>query len=130
MMRAKKGETMNEVMVGELREYPEGGHRVLRVDDFELGIFRQGERLVAYENRCPHDGGPVCQGKVIPRVEEEIAPDQTSRGLRFSSSKRNIVCPWHGWEFDLRAGHHPAGARFALRKAKLEVADGHIYVVV
>ena len=130
MMRAKKGETMNEVMVGELREYPEGGHRVLRVDDFELGIFRQGERLVAYENRCPHDGGPVCQGKVIPRVEEEIAPDQTSRGLRFSSSKRNIVCPWHGWEFDLRTGHHPAGPRFALRKAKLEVADGHIYVVV
>ena len=25
---------------------------------------------------------------------------------------------------------HPAGERFALRKAKLEIADGQIYVVV
>ena len=94
---------MNEIMVGEFSEFAEGGYRVLRVDTFEFGIFRQGDRLVAYENHCPRDGGPVCQGKVIPRVEEEIAADQTSRGLRFSN-KRNIVCPWHGWEFDCRTG--------------------------
>ena len=91
---------MNEIMVGELSEFAEGGYRVLRVDTFEFGVFRQGDRVVAYENYCPHDGGPVCQGKVIPRVEEELGPDQTSRGLRFSD-KRNIVCPWHGWEFDI-----------------------------
>ena len=130
MMRAKKGETMNEVMVGELREYPEGGHRVLRVDDFELGIFRQGERLVAYENRCPHDGGPVCQGKVIPRVEEEIAPDQTSRGLRFSSSKRNIVCPWHGWEFDLDTGRHCGDPKYRLRPIDVRVREDRVYVTL
>ena len=94
---------MNEIMVGELSEFAEGGYRVLRVDTFEFGVFRQGDRVVAYENYCPHDGGPVCQGKVIPRVEEELGPDQTSRGLRFSD-KRNIVCPWHGWEFDMRNG--------------------------
>ena len=58
---------MNEVMVGELSEFAEGGYRVLRVDSFEFGVFRQGDRVVAYENYCPHDGGPVCQGKVIPR---------------------------------------------------------------
>ena len=69
--------------MGELSEFAEGGYRVLRVDTFEFGVFRQGDRVVAYENYCPHDGGPVCQGKVIPRVEEELGPDQTSRGLRF-----------------------------------------------
>ena len=90
--RTARGETMNEIMVGELSDFVEGGYRVLRVDSFEFGIFRQGDRLLAYENQCPHDGGPVCQGKVIPRVEEELAPDQTSRGLRFAKS-RNIVCP-------------------------------------
>ena len=62
---------MNEIMVGELREFKEGDYRVLKVEDFEFGIYRQGDRLFAYENHCPHDGGPVCQGKVIPRVEEE-----------------------------------------------------------
>src|SRR3982074_3346961 len=91
---------MNEIMVGELSEFAEGGYRVLRVDTFEFGVFRQGDRVVAYENHCPHDGGPVCQGKVIPRVEEELGPDQTSPGRRGNSTSspgataatRNIAC--------------------------------------
>src|SRR6201987_4340570 len=107
---------MNEVMVGELEEFAEGGYRVLRVDSFGFGIFRQGDRLLAYENHCPHDGGPVCQGKVIPRVEEELAADQTSRGLRFSK-KHNIVCPWHGWEFDIAAIQDIAYGRSLFRCA-------------
>ena len=73
---------MNEVMVGELREFSEGGYRVLRVEDFEFGIFRHGERLVAYENRCPHDGGPVCQGKVIPRASRRSSrPTRPAAGF-------------------------------------------------
>jgi nitrite reductase/ring-hydroxylating ferredoxin subunit len=50
--------------------------------------------------------------------------------LQHDPKSKNIVCPWHGWEFDLRTGRHPGGERFALRRAKLEIADGHIYVVV
>jgi hypothetical protein len=42
----------------------------------------------------PPGGGPVCQGKVIPRVEEELARSNR-RSLRFIKSN-NIVCPWHG----------------------------------
>src|SRR2546423_1263925 len=118
---------MNEVMVGELSEFAEGGYRVLRVDSFEFGIFRQGDGLVAYENHCPHDGGPVCQGKVIPRVEEELAPDQTSRGLRFSN-KRNIVCPWHGWEFDIDTGRHCGDPKYRLRPLDVKVRDNPISV--
>ena len=115
---------MNEIMVGELSEFADGGYRVLRVDAFEFGVFRQGDRLVAYENYCPHDGGPVCQGKVIPRVEEELAPDQTSRGLRFSG-KKNIVCPWHGWEFDIKTGQSwCAPDKFGARQYVVEVAPG------
>src|SRR5260370_9932017 len=117
------GETMNEIMVGEFRDFTEGGYRVLRVDEFEFGIFRQGDRLLAYENHCPHDGGPVCQGKVIPRVEEELAPARTSRGLRFSN-RRNIVCPWHGWQFDIESARHCGDPTSPLRPFNLPV-HGH-----
>ena len=120
---------MNEIMVGELSEFAEGGYRVLRVDTFEFGVFRQGDRVVAYENYCPHDGGPVCQGKVIPRVEEELGPDQTSRGLRFSD-KRNIVCPWHGWEFDIESGRHCGDPKYRLRPVDVRVRDNRVYVSV
>jgi nitrite reductase/ring-hydroxylating ferredoxin subunit len=118
---------MTEVLVGELSEFAEGGHRVLRVDRLEVGIFRQAGRLFAYENRCPHDGGPVCQGKVIPRVEEQLGPDQTSRGLRFSS-KRNIVCPWHGWEFDIESGRHCGDPKQRLRPVGIRVREDRVYL--
>ena len=116
-------------MIGELKEFADGDYRVLRVDDFEFGVFRQGGRVVAYENYCPHDGGPVCQGKVIPRVEEELAPDKTSRGLRFSKS-RNVVCPWHGWEFDIETGRHCGDGRWRLRPVEIQVRDDRIYVTL
>ena len=113
--------------MGELSEFAEGGYRVLRVDTFEFGVFRQGDRVVAYENYCPHDGGPVCQGKVIPRVEEELGPDQSSRGLRFSD-KRNIVCPWHGWEFELLTGKALFANRPRLRLFPVKIEDGQVFV--
>ena len=124
------GETMNEIMVGELRDFAEGDYRVLRVEDFRSSeIFRKGDRLLAYENHCPHDGGPVCQGKVIPRVEEELAPDQTSRGLRFSS-RHNIVCPWHGWEFDIETGRHCGDPKYRLRPVNVRVHNDRVYVTL
>jgi len=116
-------------LVGELSEFADGGYRVLRVDAFEFGVFRQGDRLVAYENFCPHDGGPVCQGKVIPRVEEELAPDQTSRGLKFSA-QQNIVCPWHGWEFDVATGRHRGDPKYRLRPIDVKVRDNRVYVAL
>ena len=73
-------------------ELADGDYRIVAVGDLEVGIFRLGERLVAYENRCPHYGGPVCQAELFNGVEEIIMPDQTSRGLRFTKD-RHVVCP-------------------------------------
>jgi nitrite reductase/ring-hydroxylating ferredoxin subunit len=120
---------MTEIMVGALRDFTDGDYRIFRVEEFEFGIFRRGDRLLAYENRCPHDGGPVCQGKVIPRVEEALAPDQTSRGLRFSA-RHNIVCPWHGWEFDIETGRHCGDPKYRLRPVSVRVQNDHVFVAL
>ena len=80
---------MTEILVGTSSELADGDYRIVAVGELEVGIFRLGERVVAYENRCPHYGGPVCQGRLFNRVEEIIMPDQTSRGLRFTRS-----CTW------------------------------------
>ena len=89
---------MTEIMVGACGDLADGDHRIVAVGELEVGIFRLGDRFVAYENRCPHHGGPVCQGRLFNRVEEIIMPDQTSRGLRFGKD-RHVVCPWHGYAF-------------------------------
>jgi nitrite reductase (NADH) small subunit len=120
---------MDEVAVGALEDWADGDHRIFSIDELEVGIFRIGEKVVAYENNCPHAGGPVCQGKIFNRVEEALTPDKKSAGVKFSD-RRQIVCPWHGYEFDVETGCHPGNARMKLRRVKVDVREGHIYVRV
>ena len=120
---------MSEIMVGASSDFADGDYRVLDLGALEIGIFRQGDRFVAYENKCPHYGGPVCQGKIFNRVEEVIAPDQTSRGLRFAG-ERHIVCPWHGYEFNIDTGRHPGDPRVRLKPVPVSVCDDRLYVRV
>lgn len=49
----------------------------------ELAIFNLRDRFVTIENTCPHKGGPLCEGIV---------------------SGTSVVCPLHGWRFDLDSG--------------------------
>ncbi len=120
---------MTEIPVARLADVPDGDYRVYALDAVEVGIFRQGDKVIAYENVCPHAGGPVCQGKIFHQVEEIITPDKKSAGLRFGK-QRNIVCPWHGYEFNLETGCHPGDASVRLTRVPVAVRDGQIYVNV
>jgi nitrite reductase/ring-hydroxylating ferredoxin subunit len=42
----------------------------------------------------------------------------------------NVVCPWHGYEFDIRTGRHPGNAKVGLRPMKVRVADGDVILTV
>ena len=43
---------------------------VVEVDGTAVGVFCLDGKFTAFENVCPHMGGPVCQGKIIARVQE------------------------------------------------------------
>src|SRR5262245_58236514 len=98
---------MADVRVCDVGEVTDQDRIVVKVQDVEVGIFRLGDEFFAYENRCPHLDGPVCQGKILPLALEAVAEDRTSTGRVFSKTKFNIICPWHGFEFDIRTGVHP-----------------------
>jgi nitrite reductase/ring-hydroxylating ferredoxin subunit len=121
---------MKSFVVARVGEIAEGERRVISCDGAEIGIFNIGGELVAWYNQCAHRGGPVCQGRIFHRVREPVDANGETRILQHDPDVKNIVCPWHGWEFDLRTGRHPGSDRFALRPAKLEIADGHVRVVV
>jgi len=42
----------------------------------------------------------------------------------------NIICPWHGFEFDIRTGVHPTDKRVRLRRIPVRVTDGAVYVTM
>jgi nitrite reductase (NADH) small subunit len=119
---------MREVNIGAAADFADPGRKIIGFEGFEVGVFRLDGEFFAYLNLCPHMGGPACQGKMIAKVEEIIAEDRTSKGMAFSKTRMHVVCPWHGYEFDIRTGVHPGNARARLRKINVAVADGEVII--
>ena len=115
------------VVVALSEDVPDGGRIVVDVNGIEIGIFRIHGALRAYANSCPHVGGPVCQGLLIHRVVERLDDRLRSMGDDFSDDM-NIVCPWHGYEFDLATGRHPGKPSIRLISYPVRDRDGEIVV--
>lgn len=122
-------QTVKEYLVGHVQDIPERGSVLVQAGELEVGVFKIRGRLHAYENRCCHAGGPVCEGEVVGRYEEIIAPDKTKIGDRLSEQEIHIACPWHGYEYNLETGECYADRRLHLRKVELAVRNGQVYVV-
>jgi nitrite reductase/ring-hydroxylating ferredoxin subunit len=121
---------MSNVSLGRYEELRARERLVVDIGGVEIGVFFLGEAVRAWLNRCPHMGGPACQGKLMPRTLEATAPDGRSLGLAFSPTDRHIVCPWHGYEFDVLTGEHPVNAAMRLTAVPVRVADGEVFVTV
>ena len=121
---------MREVFVGEEAEITDGGRKVIVADEVEIGVFRLDGAYYAWRNDCPHQGGPVCQGRMIKGVEERLDGERRSLGIHYAEGVTNIVCPWHGFEFNLRTGRHAGIAAIRLKGYPVRLRDGDIYVVL
>ncbi len=119
---------MREINIGTAASFSDPGRKLIESGGVEVGVFKLGGEFYAYENVCPHIGGPACQGKIIAKVEEGLNPDRTASGLEFSKTRMNVVCPWHGFEFDIKTGRHPGNQRYRLKPIKVRVEDGHVIV--
>jgi nitrite reductase (NADH) small subunit len=112
-------------------ELSEPGSRVLaEVEGVNIAIFRLSDGLYALENRCGHQGGPVCTGTTFRRLVGEIMPDGRTREFYASEEHDVIACPWHGWEHDIRTGQVLADPRRRLRKFEVEAENGTVYVAL
>jgi len=91
---------MNWVRVTSVENVPLREGRTVRVGDDEIAIFNLGDRFVACENACPHRGGPLADGLV---------------------GGESVICPMHGFAFDLRTGEavgHECG-RLAMHRVSI-----------
>lgn len=121
---------MAEVFVGSESDFEERDRKIIAQGDHEIGVFRVDGEFFAYENNCVHQGGPVCQGKILNRVVEVLGEDKTSQGLKFSEEDVHIVCPWHGYEYNLKTGRHPGDKNVRLKPYDVKVRDGEVYVII
>ena len=120
---------MAEKFVAKAADFQNGERKIVFDGENEIGIFKESDEFYAYSNFCLHQGGPACEGLTIAKVEEQLGPDKTSRGLFFSEADLHFVCPWHGYEYDMKTGECVSDRRLKLRRYKVVQKGDDIYVV-
>jgi 3-phenylpropionate/trans-cinnamate dioxygenase ferredoxin subunit len=111
--------------VATTEELPPGGRKIVEVAGQSIGLFNVGGRFAAVLNFCPHEGAPVCLGRVggttLPSAPGEF---------RWGREGEILACPWHGWEFELLTGKAIFGNRPRLRRFPVTVEEGTVFVTV
>ena len=126
---AAKGEDdMEEILVANVDDIPDRGCTLAEHGAHEFGIFRIGDEVFAWHNSCAHQGGPVCQGRLFPKVVETLGENQVTRGLRYAEDELHIVCPWHGYEYNVRTGKNSGRPGLELKPVDVVVRDRGVYV--
>lgn len=64
----------------------------VRVGRHRIAIFLVDGQVLATSDSCLHTGGPLADGRVIDGC---------------------VICPWHGWVYELATGHKMVGSRLA-----------------
>ena len=93
-------------------DLPPGATRNVEYEDVEIGVFNCGGELLAIEDRCSHDDGPLAEGEV-------------------NQADCTVECPRHGSLFDLRSGKPiTLPAYVPVETFPVLVEDGHIKLEV
>jgi nitrite reductase/ring-hydroxylating ferredoxin subunit len=118
-----------EVHVAKLSQIADGERRIVTHQGREIGVFHWKGEFFAYENLCVHQGGPACEGVLMHKVEDRLAADKTWHGQTFSKDAVHFVCPWHGYEYDLRTGECAADRSLRLKKFDVIRRGEDLYVI-
>ena len=111
---------MSRHVVATTDEIAPGQRKVVTVEGREIVIFNLGGDYVGILNRCPHQGGKLCDGVVTGHISSS-EPGRIS----YERPGEIIRCPWHGWFFDLRSGQSwGEPERIKTRNYDVAVTDG------
>jgi nitrite reductase/ring-hydroxylating ferredoxin subunit len=119
---------MAEWFVAKVSELKDGDRRIVSAGPREIGVFHKDGAYYAYSNICLHQGGPACEGLLINNVVDIIAVDRTYEGQTFGD-KTHFVCPWHGYEYDIKTGECVGDRKQKLRKFEVVKRGDELFVV-
>ncbi|WP_447978176.1 Rieske (2Fe-2S) protein [Candidatus Nitrospira bockiana] len=93
--------------VARVDEIPPGEVKVVLIDQKQIAVFNINGRFYAIYNICPHEGGPLAEGRRKGCV---------------------VYCPWHDLAFDLRNGQATDGGGYCVGSYDVQVEEGEVFV--
>ena len=112
--------------VADASELSEDGSRVIaEVNGQEIAVFRYDGEYYALANYCIHQAGPLCEGALTGNISME----EDDWDWVYDDDEKYIVCPWHGWTFDITSGRSVKDERYGVPTYDVEVEDGTVYAL-
>ena len=74
---------MYEIEIANIDEFKTTNSKIVIHDGTPIAVFKLGNKFYAIDNRCPHRGASLGEGKLTGDI---------------------ISCPWHSWKFSLKNG--------------------------
>jgi nitrite reductase (NADH) small subunit len=119
---------VTEVVVGRVDDFPPGTHKVVVAAGREIGVFNIAGRLYGLPNRCPHQAGPLCAGRMVTGTL--MVDSEGDWRPRWAMEDEVIACPWHGLEYHVPTGRCLAYPEITLRHYPVSVRDGEVIVTL
>jgi nitrite reductase/ring-hydroxylating ferredoxin subunit len=109
-------------VVAAVDEILPGERKIVDVAGRSIGVFNIDGEYFALRNRCPHQGGALCEGKLWGVLKADVPG-----AFEYSPRKEILTCPWHGWEFHVRTGQSWCDPRrLRVRRYDVSVEDGSV----
>jgi len=90
---------MGSHIVGRVEEIPPGSRKIIEAEKRSIGIFNIRGNFFAVRNVCPHQGAPLCLGRIRGTMESSVPGE-----YEYVMDGEILVCPWHCWEFHIKTG--------------------------
>jgi|SRR3989338_9390644 len=100
---------MGFVEVCSLEELKTDRKKAVNIGKDTIALFYLDGKVYAINGICAHKGGPLCEGQF---------------------DDQEIICPWHGFMYNVKTGiclNHPG---FSVRKFKTKVDGEKVFVEV
>jgi nitrite reductase/ring-hydroxylating ferredoxin subunit len=86
-------------VVAKTDEIAPGTSKRISLRGREIALFNLAGTFFALNDRCPHESGSLCAGKIVG-----LAASDEPGHYKLLRDGEFVKCPWHGWEFDIRTG--------------------------
>ena len=88
-------------------DIPDNRARIVCLSGERVAVFKHGEKISAVANVCPHQNGPLGEGKIIAGC---------------------ITCPWHGYQYVPETGAAPPPFEEQVPTFNVRIKKGRVLV--
>lgn len=94
-------------LVANIKNLKDDTIKSFKVKDKSIILIKKGNEIYALSNKCPHMSCPLSGGTLIDFY---------------------LVCPCHGWRFDIKTGSYLSSKDYSLDSYETKINDGNILV--